>query len=187
MRHAWFSIAGIRFAPPPATRRAFGVLAVSLSLAFGLISGQVVARPDLMPFEATFAGTFSVAGDVGRSVLFAVHKSGTGSTQASAAFSYTASVLQNPARTPPDCGPSSSTGVDGFAVLSFADGELTLKRIAGTSCFAFPHTTVEEQWLVGSGRGAYAGATGALWRRMAGDVRFGTASGSLSGALRSAR
>jgi hypothetical protein len=177
----------MRLLAAPVLRRALGALGASACLALGLASGQVTAKPDLMPFEASFAGTFSVAGDVGRSVLFVVQESGTGTTQASAAFNYTSSVLQNLARTPPGCGPSSSTGVDGFAVLSFGDGELTLKRIAGTSCFAFPNITVEEQWIIGGGTGAYAGATGALWRRMTGDVRFGSASGSLTGAIRASR
>ena len=42
----------------------------------------------------------------------------------------------------------------------------------------------EESWVVDGGSGRYRGASGRLLRRMTGDVRFGTATGSFSGSLK---
>jgi hypothetical protein len=144
----------------------------------------VAAQPNTGPFEANFKGSFRLAGDVGKSVLFMVEEAGSGQEQALGNFSYSASLLQNLARIPPGCGPDSSTGVDGSAVLSFADGEINLKRTSGTVCFDFPYINVEEKWIIASGTGSYIGATGKLSRQLTGDVRFGTTVGKLSGAIK---
>ncbi len=161
--------------------------ALVASMAWAATPSPAAAKPDSTAFSATVAGTFSIAGDVGKSVLFAVQESGTGNAQATLEFTYRLSVLQNLAKVPEGCGPSSSSAVEGFGVLSFTDGDLTLRRVAGTSCFAFPTITVEEQWVVSSGTGRYVGATGVLWRQMTGDVRFGSTSGILQGMIRFVR
>ena len=156
-------------------------------LAWSAVPSRAATKPDWTAFSATLAGTFSIAGDVGKSVLFAVQESGTGNAQAALVFTYRLSVLQNLAHVPSGCGPSSSSAVDGFGVLSFTDGDVTLRRVAGTSCFAFPTINVEEQWVVSSGTGRYVGASGVLWRQMIGDVRFGSTSGSLQGMIKFVR
>lgn len=160
---------------------------VSILTAFLLVSlavPQATAKPNTSPFEANFEGKFWIAGDVGKSVLFIVEETGNGQEQALGNFSYTASLRQNLARTPPGCGPNSSTGVDGSAVLSFADGEINLKRTSGTVCFAFPYINVEEKWIIASGTGNYIGATGQVSRQLTGDVGSGTTEGTISGAIK---
>ncbi|MCK6623771.1 MAG: hypothetical protein DPW09_19205 [Anaerolineae bacterium] len=162
---------------------------VSVTILMMLVLGGVAARPATAqpsagPFEANFTGEFWIAGDVGKSVLFIVEETGSGQEQALGNFSYAASLRQNLARTPPGCGPNSSTGVDGSAVLSFADGEITLKRTSGTVCFAFPFINVEENWVITSGTGSYTGTTGQVSRQLAGDVRSGTTEGTISGVIK---
>jgi hypothetical protein len=152
-------------------------------LLLALSAPQASAGQDANPFEAGFAGKFAVTGDVGGSGIFVVAEAGGGSEAALGEFTYTGSVFQSQARAPAGCGGGSSTGVDGAAVLTFADGELRLKRTAGTSCFAFPTIHVEEQWVIASGTGNYVGAIGKLSRALVGDVRFGTATGMLSGSI----
>ncbi len=139
-------------------------------------------------FVATFpltVGDFWIAGDVGKSVLFIVEESGDGNEQTFGDFAYEASLLHNLARKPPGSSdPNSSTAVGGSAVLTFADGQIRLKRISGTAIFLFPTITVEEQWVIASGTGNYVGATGKLSRQFVGDVRFGTvADGTLEGTI----
>jgi hypothetical protein len=169
---------------PFTLKRVLVSVTILMMLVLGGIAAQPVeAQPNTGPFEANFRGKFWVVDDVGKSVLFIVEEAGSGQEQALGNFSYAASLPQNLARTPPGCGPNSSTGVDGSAILSFADGEITLKRTFGTVCFAFPLINVEENWVITSGTGSYIGATGKLSRQLAGDVRFGTTVGTISGAI----
>jgi hypothetical protein len=154
-------------------------------LLVGLTNGQATAGQTYDPFEAAFAGNFYLTGDVGKSVLFMVAETGSGyEVEKLGAFTYTTSLFNNLALTPPGCGSGSSTGADGSAVLTFADGQLRLHRVSGTVCFSFPTIRVVEQWVIASGTGAYIGATGNLSRQLTGDVRFGTSVGSLSGTIR---
>ncbi len=150
-------------------------------LLFTLFLASIAKAQD---FEATFSGDFWVAGDVGRSVLFIVEESGDGYEDTFEGFNYTAYLLHNLARIPPGCGYMSSTGVDGFGVLTFIDGEIFLKRISGTACFSFPTIICEEQWKITSGTEAYVGASGKLSRHLEGDVTSGLASGTLIGTIR---
>lgn len=150
----------------------------------GVAAQPATARPNASPFEANFTGEFWIAGDVGKSVLFRVEEAGSGQEQALGNFSYTASLRQNLARIPPGCGPNSSTSVDGSTVLSFADGEMNLKRTSGIVCFAFPFINVEERWVIASGTGSYIGAAGQVSRQLVGDVRFGTTVGTISGVIK---
>lgn len=150
-----------------------------------LTAPQATAKQTTNPFAATFTGNFEITGDVGESGLFIVEESGSGNEQEKlGAFTYTTSVLQNLARTPPGCGRNSSTGVDGSAVLTFADGQLKLQRISGIVCFSFPTIRVEDHWVIASGTGNYVGTTGTLSRELDGDVRFGTAVGTIIGAIK---
>ncbi len=150
----------------------------------GVTARPATAQPNAGPLEANFTGEFWIAGDVGKSVLFIVEETGSGQEQTLGNFSYAASLRQNLARTPPGCGPNSSTGVDGSAVLSFADGEINLKRTSGTVCFAFPFINVEEKWVITSGTGSYTGTTGQVSRQLTGDVRSGTTAGTISGTIK---
>ena len=172
-----------------ALKRALGVVSfLAVCFLAGPATPQATERPpsDSQRFEATFSGSFGVVGDDERAVLFLVAESGKGeqtSKPTSRTFTYAASVLQNLARIPRGCGPNSSTGVDGFAVLTFVDGQIVLKRISGSACFAFPTIHVEERWRIVSGTGAYVGAEGKLSRQLDGDVRFGTVAGTMSGSI----
>jgi hypothetical protein len=159
-------------------------LVTAAVLLLALSAPPASAGQDASPFEARFAGEFAVTEDVGGSGIFVVEEVGSGAEAALGEFTYTGSVFQSQARAPAGCGGGSSTGVDGAAVLSFADGDLRLQRTAGTSCFAFPTIHVEEQWVIASGTGNYVGATGKLSRELDGNVRLGTAVGTLSGSIR---
>jgi hypothetical protein len=151
----------------------------------GLTATHAAAEPASNPFEAAFTGIFEITGDVGESGLFVVVEAGSGAEQTGfGAFTYRTSVFQNLARLPAGCGRNSSTGVDGSAVLTFADGQLALHRTSGTVCFAFPTIRVEEEWVVASGTGDLIGVTGRLSREFVGDVRFGTAVGTVRGVIR---
>jgi hypothetical protein len=149
-----------------------------------VIPSATAAQPNAADFSASFSGTFQITGDVGNSGLFIVEESGSGSEQTLGAFSYETRLMHNLARRPPGCGPGSSTGTGGSASLTFADGVLRLERKSGAVCFAFPFINVEEEWVIASGTGAYAGVTGKFTRRLTGDVRFGTATGSIDGEVK---
>lgn len=156
--------------------------AVAASIATVPLASAAAARH--VSFEATADGSFWIPGDVGSSPLFVVQETGDGSADDLGALHYELSVVQNMALPPAGCGPSSSTGASGAGVLTLPDGALSLHRSAGTSCFAFPLLEVEESWVVDGGSGRYRGASGRLLRRMTGDVRYGTATGSFSGSLK---
>ena len=158
------------------------ILAVVLLVS--LAAPQATAKQTSSLFEATFTGEFRIAGDVGKSVLFVVEESHIGEELTLGAFTYTAFLLHNVARIPPDCYPGSSTGVDGSAVLTFGDDQIRLKRISGTACFEFPTVEIEEQWVIASGTGNYRGATGKLSRQLDGDVGSWTAVGTINGTIR---
>jgi hypothetical protein len=164
-------------------------LPVSFTLGAMLAAAALTtsAAPTTTPFEATLTGEFWIAGDVGRSPLFVVQESGSGVADELGSMHYELSVVQNMARPPTSCGPSSSTGTSGVALLTLDDGALSLHRSAGSSCFSFPLVELEESWVVGGGSGRYHGASGKLVRRVTGDVRNGSVSGSLSGNLKMPR
>jgi hypothetical protein len=150
---------------------------------FLLVSLAAASRTSSL-FEATFTGDFWVAEDVGKSVLFIVEEAGNGYEQTFGDFTYETSLLHNLARIPQGCGPNSSTGVDGLAVLTLTDGQIRLKRISGTACFVFPTIFIEEQWVIASGTGNHVGATGKLSRQLEGDVLSGTAVGTINGTIK---
>ncbi|HEY5730457.1 MAG TPA: hypothetical protein VIS72_10430 [Anaerolineales bacterium] len=156
---------------------------LAVSLLMSLTAPKAAAMQASSSFEATFAGTFQITEDVGNSPVFVVQEAGSGDEQTFGDFTYTTYLLQNLARIPPGCGRSSSTGVGGSAELSFADGVINLRRISGTVCFAFPNINVEESWVIASGTGNYAGATGTLSRQLVGNVISGVSSGMISGTI----
>jgi hypothetical protein len=165
-------------------RSAFICILVVILL-IGVTNGQAVAKQTSDPFEATFTGNFFITADIGKSALFIVEETGSGTEIGQlGSFTYTTYVPQNVMLTPSGCASGSSTGIDGSGILTFADGTLRLHRVSGISCFAFPTIRVEEQWVIASGTGAYTGATGKLTRNLIGDVRFGTSGGSLSGSIK---
>ena len=151
---------------------------------FGLTVSSARAEPTTYSFEASITGSFQITGDVGNSVLFTVADSGSGTEVTFGEFTFDASVIQNLARIPAGCGPSSSTGVDGKAVLTFADGTINLKRTGGSACFSFPFIHIEEQWVITSGTGNYVGASGRLVRQADGNVINGSLVGTISGILK---
>jgi hypothetical protein len=167
----------------PASIAIGAAMATAVAAMMATVPLAAAAAAQVVSFEATAAGSFWIPGDVGSSPLFVVQESGDGSESALGALHYELSVVQNMARPPSGCGPSSSTGASGAGVLTLPDGALSLHRSTGTSCFAFPLLEVEESWVVDGGSGHYRGASGRLLRRMTGDVRFGTATGSFSGSL----
>jgi hypothetical protein len=170
----------------PRPARAGARLATSIAIGALLAAAPLAATAEAqtLPFEASTSGGFWVAGDVGSSPLFVVQENGDGSAGDLGTVHYELSVVQNLARAPAGCGPSSSTGTSGVALLTLADGALSLHRSTGSSCFSFPFVQLDETWVVGGGSGRYLGASGRLLRRMTGDVRFGTATGSFSGKLK---
>jgi hypothetical protein len=152
-------------------KRVLGLASIlAVFLLISLVVPQASAKRTSSSFDATFAGDFWLAGDVAKSKLFIVEESGVGNDQTFGDFTYTTYLLHNLARIPPGCGPGSSTGVDGSAVLTLADGQIRLKRISATACFLFPIIDLEEQWVIASGTGNYVGATGILSRKLDGDV-----------------
>jgi hypothetical protein len=161
-------------------------LASSIALGAVLAAAPLAASAaaQTLAFEASTSGAFWIAGDVGSSPLFVVQESGDGSADDFGMLHYELSVVQNLARPPAGCGPQSSTGTSGVALLTLPDGALSLHRSAGSSCFSFPLVTLEETWVVGGGSGRYQGASGKLQRRVTGDVRDGSVAGSLSGSLK---
>ncbi len=165
------------------TRVLFPALLLAVCLLMGLVAPQAAAMQTSSSFDAAFAGSFQISGDVGNSSLFIVQEAGSGDERTFGDFTYSASLFQNLARVPAGCGPSSSTGVGGFAVLNFADGEINLRRVSGTVCFAFPIISVEESWMIASGTGSYVGATGKLSRQLKGNVIRGTTSGTINGVI----
>ena len=166
-----------------ALKRAPGVVSFLAVCLLVSVAPQAAERPRSDRFEATLKGSFALVGNDDRSVLFVVAESGSGKGQTSGAFTYAASVLQNLARIPRGCDPGSSTGVDGFAVLTFDDGQIVLKRISGSACFAFPTIHIEERWKIVSGTGIYVEATGKLSRQLDGDVTIGMVVGTMSGTI----
>jgi hypothetical protein len=92
-------------------------------------------------------------------------------------------LIQNLARIPAGCGPNSSTGVDGKAVLNFGDGTIRLKRTSGLACFSFPFVNLDEEWVVTSGTGNYVGVSGKLTRHGVGNVIDGSFVGYVSGTI----
>ena len=164
-----------------------GLCLVSIIAGFllvSLVAQQALAQQASSPFEAEFSGDFWIVGDVGKSVLFIVEESGEGNELTFGDFTYNAYMLQNLARIPSGCGPSSSTGVGGFAVLTFDDGQMWLKRISGTACFSFPFISLDDQWRITGGTEAYVGASGKLSRQLEGDVRDNTTSGTINGTIK---
>jgi hypothetical protein len=128
--------------------------------------------------DATFEGSFTVAGP-DRSPIFTVTEAGRGSALGlpSGAFSYELWVVQDLRFRPSGCGPNSSTGHHGLATLSFADGHLRLRRVAGEACFAFPIVIGTEEWVASGGTGPYRTSTAGVRRTFRGDVRTGTLTG----------
>lgn len=160
------------------------IAAVLVLFLSAIVAPLAIAKQSTQPFEATITGSFQIAGDVGNSVLFTVTESGSGTEATLGEFTIEASVIQNLARIPAGCGPNSSTGVDGTAVLTFADGTISLKRTAGTACFSFPFIHLEEQWVVAGGTGSFVGASGKLLRQADGNVLSGSFVGTISGTIK---
>ena len=160
------------------------LLATAASLA--LLSGLNAAQQNSIPFDAEITGSFAVTGFVGQSPLFVVQESGVGEVTGLGEFTYTTYLLHNLARVPQSCEYEfySSSGVDGFGVLDFADGQLRLERVSAASCYDFPTISLEEHWRIASGTGAYTGATGKLTRDYDGDVTTGLGQGTFSGTIK---
>lgn len=162
------------------------LLATVASMA--LMSGQTTAQQNLIPFNANIYGSFAIAGGIGESPLFVVEESGFGEESTLGEFSFTTHLLHNLARVPPICEYdfNSSMGVDGFGVLTFADGQLRLERASGAACFESPPPVIslDERWRIVSGTGAYVGATGKLTRTYDGDVATGLGGGVFTGTIK---
>jgi hypothetical protein len=138
------------------------------------------------PFHATFEGTFDVPGSPGNSgPVFYVDETGSGTEATLGAFSYTTHLTQNTSHEPNgDCGEFSSSDVDGKAMLSFAGGDLNLRRSSGDACFNYPMVEATERWVIVGGSGTYRGTTGTLTRHWTGDVTTGAAEGTMDGTIR---
>ena len=113
-------------------------LAVTAVLVLGFAPLGFAVGPGVIPFDANIDGQFVITGGIGQSPLFVVEESGAGVETTLGTFTYTTYLLHNLARPPEICATyNSSTAVDGFAVLNFADGQFRLKRVSGTVCFAY--------------------------------------------------
>ncbi len=168
-----------------AFKRVLGVLStVAVVILASLAAQETTAHPAFVTFNADISGSFAVSGANGESPLFVVKESGAGYEPMLGGFTYTTDLLHNLARIPDGCGPDSSTGVDGFGVMTFPDGQMWLHRISGSACFSFPLIVLDEQWRIAGGTGAYVSATGKLVRTFEGDVRTGTGIGSFSGTVK---
>jgi len=166
-------------------KKGLGVLAIVTAIFLVSLSAQqTTAHPVFATFDADIIGEFKVSGANGESPLFLVQESGTGYETTLGGFTYTTYLLHNLARVPEGCGPDSSTAIDGFAVFTFADGQMRLERVSGTACFSFPIIELEEHWRIASGTGAYVSATGKLIRTYNGDVRYLSGTGDFSGSVK---
>lgn len=169
----------------PTTKTRLSLLAAAiLAVAAATTSASALAATSA-PFDATFVGTFAVASTPGGSdPLFAVHESGSGDEQRLGTFEYTTALKQNFARPPEGCGPFSSTGVGGSAVLTFPEGQIRLHRSASATCFSFPLIENTDRWVIGGGSGRFRGASGTLTRTFTGNETTGGSTGTFSGTLR---
>lgn len=153
-------------------------------LLVSLSAQQTTAHPVFATFDSEINGAFEVSGANGESPLFVVQESGTGYEATLGGFSYTTYLLHNLARVPEGCGFNSSSAIDGFAVFTFADGQMRLERVSGSACFSFPVIELEEHWRIASGTGAYVSATGKLIRTYGGDVTTGSGVGAFRGSVK---
>lgn len=166
-------------------KRALGALStLAFVILLGLSVQQTTAHPAFTTFNASIEGFFFVSGANGESPLFVVEESGNGYEPMLGGFTYTTDLLHNLARVPDGCGPDSSTGIDGFGMMTFVEGQIWLHRVSGSACFEFPVIELDEQWRIAGGTGAYVAATGKLARTFVGDVRTGTGSGTFSGTIK---
>jgi hypothetical protein len=151
-----------------------------------LMSGLTIAQPTFIPFEANIDGIFWIPESIGESPLFVVEELAAGEETTLGEFTFTSHLLHNLANVPPICEFHfySSSGVDGFGVIAFADGKLRLQRASGASCYDFPFISLDERWRIASGTGAYVGATGKLRRTFDGDVRIGVGDGTFTGTIK---
>jgi hypothetical protein len=152
-----------------------------------LMSGQSLAQPILISFEAGIDGIFWIPESIGESPLFVVEELATGEDLTLGEFTFTSHLLHNLANVPPICDYEyfSSSGVDGFGFFDFSDGQLRLQRVSESSaCYDFPIISLDEHWRISSGTGAYSGATGKLTRTYDGDVRFGVGDGTFTGTIK---
>lgn len=159
----------------------------SFTAALAAITALVLAAPsaqasEVVQVDATFAGSFHVSS--GGPGTFQVKERASGSDATLGGFSHTVSVRQSPSEPPSQCPTQgSSTGQDGSATITFADGKLSLELLSGAACLAFPTIDVTETWEVAGGTGRYAAADGQLDRTVHGDVRTGAATGTWRGAV----
>jgi len=151
-----------------------------------LMSGLTIASQSPIPFDATINGDFWIPEFIGNSPLFVVEESGEGEEATLGEFTFTTHLLHNLARVPTICEFDfySSSGVDGFGVMDFADGQLRLQRASGASCYDFPFISLDERWRIVSGTGAYVGATGKLTRTYVGHVITGEGEGAFTGTIK---
>lgn len=158
-------------------RTALAVIAVLAGLAVPPLVASAGAT-GVAALDATFEGSFTLSGP-DRSPIFKVTESGRGSAVGllSGTFSYELWVVQDLRRRPSGCGPNSSTGHHGLATITFADGDLRLRRVVGEACFAFPLVIGTEEWVAVGGTGAYRTSTVGVRRTFRGDVRTGTVTG----------
>jgi len=174
-----------------ALKRVFCLVSIlAVFLLASLAALPAMAKQTTSSVFAEFTGIFWIVGVPGESEIFGVEESGVSTESTLGAFSYTASVRYDEARIPPGCGPGSSTGVTGKAVLTFPDGsgQLKLRLKSGTACFYPeddpPTVIVEEQWVIASGTGNERGASGKLSRQFVGVVGPFTAIGTFSGTIK---
>jgi hypothetical protein len=148
-----------------------------------LMSGQGIAQPTSIPFEAGIDGIFWIPESIGESPLFVVEELATGEESTLGEFTFTSHLLHNLANVPSICTYEyfSSSGVDGFGFFDFSDGQLRLERVSASSCYDSGTITLSERWRIASGTGAYVGATGKLTRTYEGTagVGHGTFSGTI--------
>lgn len=151
-----------------------------------VMSALAIAQQTVMPFDAEIAGAFAVTAGVGESPLFVVEETGAGEEATLGAFTYTTYLLHNLARVPSSCEFDywSSSGVDGFGVLTFAYGQLRLERVSADSCFEFPAISIDERWRIASGTGVFVGATGKLTRSYDGYITTGLGEGVFTGTIK---
>jgi hypothetical protein len=149
-----------------------------------LMSGQSIAQPTVIPFEANIDGIFWIPESIGESPLFVVEELATGEESTLGEFTFTSHLLHNLANVPSICVYDyySSSGVDGFGVFDFPDGQLRLQRVSGSSCYDSGTISLNERWRIVSGTGAYVGATGKLTRTYEGAA--GVGQGTFSGTIK---
>ena len=166
-------------------KKSIVLVLVFLMLVVAAAAASANSKPEIIDFDAAINGSFQITRRVGDvSVLIVIEEEGTGIEGTLGTFDFTSYLFHDDNRPRDGCGPLSTTGVDGSATLTFADGDLRLKRTSAETCFVYPNITVKSEWRIASGTGRYKGATGSLEKNFVGTLPSYTGTGTLIGNIK---